>query len=120
MKNGKRNLNLLSYIGRCIDDGRVADPQVAWWHPSAGEFVSLDLCWASDLRHNVCNGRAGASIADEVERSNLQVLVDNSSPGVAVTPPLEVVVTFGVVAYDIYAGVVAELELDGVCGHKTT
>lgn len=62
----------------------------------------------------------GLGVAEQVEGDDaVEVLLDDTLPGVAVTPPLKLVALValalgGALSLDVDAGVVAELELDGV------
>lgn len=117
---GKPGANLLCHVGDCIDNGLIGDDQMARRYPSTCPFIGLDLVGTPRLGFDVRH-RQTMSIPDEMIRHGAEVLVNRPLPSVRMPPPLKVVLRPmpALVARDIHAGIVAELELDGVGGDKS-
>jgi hypothetical protein len=107
--------NDISHIGDGIKDCWVGDPHMARGNPATGVLVRFDLVRASHLRSDVSNRRS-VPVTDEVESGNVEVLVNNTTPGIRVSPPVESIVLRAMpsLARDVDTSVVAELELDRV------
>lgn len=107
------------YVRDCVDDGLVGDQEMARRDPASSPFIRVDLVWAPRLGRDVRH-RQAMSIPDQVVRNRGEVLVEDPLPRVGVSPPLEAVLraVLALMPGHVYAGVVAELELDGVGRHE--
>lgn len=110
--------DLLGNISHGIDDRLVTDPDMARWYPSSNFLVSSCLLKAPRLRDNMSN-RMALSIAGEMVRHGIGVLIHDPPPSIRMSPPFEDIQDYTLLSNtltprNLYTSVVAELELDSV------